>query len=70
VEGALDSAWRAVNEMLVLGYPGSYRDKFYKNWGKNPEWIAPASGIILTDVPEPDEDLVLQHLKYTNPEYF
>ncbi|KAG2029886.1 hypothetical protein BDR03DRAFT_936773 [Suillus americanus] len=39
VEGALDSAWRAVHEMLVFPAFASYRDKFFKNWGVNPEWV-------------------------------
>ncbi|KAG9124881.1 hypothetical protein FRC07_009897 [Ceratobasidium sp. 392] len=43
VEGALDSAWRAVHEMLW--FPGfeDYRAKFYANWGSNPEWVKSSS---------------------------
>ncbi|KAK2462138.1 hypothetical protein APHAL10511_005836 [Amanita phalloides] len=40
VEGALDSAWRAVAEMLSLMPDGDeYMTKFYLKWGYNPEWI-------------------------------
>ncbi|KAG1808022.1 uncharacterized protein BJ212DRAFT_1303210 [Suillus subaureus] len=35
VEGALDSAWRAVHEMLVFPSFQSYRDKFFENWSKS-----------------------------------
>lgn len=72
VEGALDSAWHAVAEMLTLSFP-AYREKFYKNWGTNPEWKLKVSGIIPQPpdrIPGVEEDLVLQHLRYTHPEYF
>lgn len=40
VEGALDSAWRAVHEMLQLMPDGDkYLADFYNKWGCNPEWI-------------------------------
>ncbi|KAH7912672.1 hypothetical protein BJ138DRAFT_750069 [Hygrophoropsis aurantiaca] len=39
VEGALDSAWRAVCEMLLTASYAKYRAKFYENWGLNSEWI-------------------------------
>ncbi|KAK2462137.1 hypothetical protein APHAL10511_005835 [Amanita phalloides] len=40
VEGALDSAWRAVAEMLSLVPDGEeYMTEFYSQWGYNPEWI-------------------------------
>ncbi|KAF9466955.1 hypothetical protein BDZ94DRAFT_1305819 [Collybia nuda] len=69
VEGALDSAWRAVREMLLLG-PSEWRDlvpKFEQNWGKNPEWNAKgglkgSSGL--------DNDLILKNIILTHPELF
>ena len=40
VEGALDSAWRAVNEMLwLLPDRRRYLLKFYQEWGYSPEWV-------------------------------
>jgi len=40
VEGALDSAWRAVSEMLINDeFSDETRQKFTDNWGANPEWI-------------------------------
>ncbi|KAF8630481.1 hypothetical protein AX15_002897 [Amanita polypyramis BW_CC] len=40
VEGALDSAWRAVAEMLTSPeFTRQERRKFLRNWGRNPEWI-------------------------------
>lgn len=41
VEGALDSAWRAVYELLVT--EPAWRHllcKFFSNWGYNAEWFA------------------------------
>ena len=39
VEGALHSAWRAVNEMLPLMADGDkYLANFHEKWGRNPEW--------------------------------
>ncbi|KAG8740117.1 hypothetical protein FRC10_004746 [Ceratobasidium sp. 414] len=43
VEGALDSAWRAVHEMLLFPAFASYREQFYANWGSNPEWVKSSS---------------------------
>lgn len=45
VEGALDSAWRAVAELLWAGGESKeakeLQEKFVKNWGVNQEWIDP-----------------------------
>ncbi|KAG8916609.1 hypothetical protein FRC01_002961 [Tulasnella sp. 417] len=38
VVGALDSAWRAVKEVLWLSYP-SLLKKFESEWGNNEDWI-------------------------------
>jgi hypothetical protein len=41
VEGALDSAWRAVHEMLLQEKAYQpYMKKFFENWGVNAEWFA------------------------------
>ena len=64
VEGALDSAWRAVREMLYFpGFTDDQRKKFYKNWGENEEWID------RTEAGEKD-DLLLKHLAHRKPELF
>ncbi|KAF8625505.1 hypothetical protein AX15_005336 [Amanita polypyramis BW_CC] len=40
VEGALDSAWRAVAEMLTAPeFTRAQRRKFQQDWGRNPEWF-------------------------------
>jgi len=40
VEGALDSAWRAVFELLLEeGFTDDQRKKFFTNWGYNAEWL-------------------------------
>ena len=44
VEGALDSAWRAVFEMLLQPEYQSYRKKFFENWGINAEWFSASTG--------------------------
>lgn len=85
VEGALDSAWRAVAELLL--YPGfkGYQQKFYKNWGYNLEWVSGkaepwTSGKSLVNgeprdqgkpyIPKPADSLLLQQLVHLNPEHF
>ncbi|KAF8343482.1 hypothetical protein F5887DRAFT_973207 [Amanita rubescens] len=88
VEGALDSAWRAVNEMLwLMPDRRHYLSDFYRIWGYNPEWVlaqpeksVPESsktpwGIIPSppagrEIPEPKDNLILQQLGRTHPEYF
>ncbi|KAG8696192.1 hypothetical protein FRC11_000909 [Ceratobasidium sp. 423] len=80
VEGALDSAWRAVSELLVFPGYQQYKAKFYKNWGLNAEWIdTPAShenktGITLpifrAGKPQMSQDLLLRHMAATSPELF
>jgi len=88
VEGALDSAWRAVNEMLWL-LPDRHRHllDFYRMWGYSPEWVlaqprmsVPESsktpwGIIPSppegkEIPDAENNLILQQLGRTHPEYF
>lgn len=40
VEGALDSAWRAVFELLLEdGFTDAQRKTFFLNWGYNAEWL-------------------------------
>ena len=42
VEGALDSAWRAVYEILCFEPAWHHLlRKFFCNWGRNPEWWKP-----------------------------
>ena len=38
VAGALDSAWRAVNQYLLLNQPQSVQEKFWKLWGPTEYW--------------------------------
>lgn len=80
VEGALDSAWRAVHEMLVFPAFQSYREQFFANWGVNPEWVK--QGLLkaptnrrggepeLPPQPSWDDDLAWEHIMYTHPELF
>ncbi|KIK68716.1 hypothetical protein GYMLUDRAFT_92222 [Collybiopsis luxurians FD-317 M1] len=39
VEGAFNSAWRAVYELLLQPGFQSYQSKFFQNWGLNAEWF-------------------------------
>ena len=39
IVGALDSAWRAVSEILLASYRGKL-DKFHELWGVCPEWMS------------------------------
>ena len=71
VEGALDSAWKAVHEMLLFPAFEKYQEKFFQNWGMNPEWekaskMRRAPG----GTPSPQNNLILEHLALTNPELF
>jgi len=86
VEGALDSAWRAVHEMLVFPAFESYRDKFFENWGVNPEWIKRSNLRAPTNrrggepdmppaptpprAPQSQDNLVWEHIFLTHPELF
>ncbi|KAH7332676.1 flavin-containing amine oxidoreductase-domain containing protein [Rhizoctonia solani] len=80
VEGALDSAWRAVSELLVFPGYQQYKEKFYKNWGINEEWIdTPKSGdtsaggkfpILKSGKLEINHDLILRHMAFMQPELF
>ncbi|KAG2336933.1 hypothetical protein BDR05DRAFT_80702 [Suillus weaverae] len=75
VEGALDSAWRAVDEMLIFPAFQSYRDKFFQNWGINPEWVKQVptnrrGGGSAPGAPQPQNDLVWEHIVLTHPELF
>ena len=38
VAGALDSAWRAVDNYLALNHPEEVREKFWKLWGPTEYW--------------------------------
>jgi len=38
VVGALNSAWRAVDQYLSLNHPDSIREKFWKLWGPTEYW--------------------------------
>ena len=38
VAGALDSAWRAVNQYLLLNQPQSVQEKFWELWGPTEYW--------------------------------
>jgi len=89
VEGALDSAWRAVNEMLwLLPDRHRYLFDFYRMWGYSPEWVLaqprksvpessktpwgiqipfPPDGEV---IPDAKDNLILQQLGRTHPEYF
>ncbi|KAG8975278.1 hypothetical protein FRC05_006221 [Tulasnella sp. 425] len=73
VVGALDSAWRAVKEVLWLSYPYLIK-KFEQEWGNNEDWIITKSlkgRINLPDFegwgdgdqrPEVERDLILLQL--------
>ncbi|KAK2462140.1 hypothetical protein APHAL10511_005838 [Amanita phalloides] len=85
VEGALDSVWRAVAEMLPF-LPGAEKHltEFYKQWGYNPEWILAQPGSSVpntreeTTTPNPEgpiipafeHNLILQNILATRGEYF
>ncbi|KAJ7207139.1 hypothetical protein GGX14DRAFT_567704 [Mycena pura] len=45
LEGAFDSAWRAVHDLLTQPGYNDYLVKFFTNWGTNAEWF---------DVPNPE----------------
>ncbi|KAG8988894.1 hypothetical protein FRB93_003919 [Tulasnella sp. JGI-2019a] len=79
VVGALDSAWRAVLEMLQLSYHDKI-DEFNRLWGRNLEWVIDQTG---TMIPPPDgkgplgipgsgleDDLLLKHMMNQNLEFF
>ncbi|CAE6499241.1 unnamed protein product [Rhizoctonia solani] len=77
VEGALDSAWRAVAEMLTdpRNPWGDKLEKFYENWGINPEWVNTAIGKDQLPVLEDgkfdrQDDLILKHMVLTYPDLF
>ncbi|KAG1817556.1 uncharacterized protein BJ212DRAFT_1299104 [Suillus subaureus] len=78
VEGALDSAWRAIHEMLNFPTFKSYRDRFFKNWGVNPEWITQGALKAPTNhrggeleppacAPKLQDDLVWEHIMLKHP---
>lgn len=74
VEGALDSAWRAVHEMLHVSPAFEpYRQKFFDNWGTNLEWIKPPAGPgtgAAAGMPDPKDNLLIHHLLLKRPELF
>jgi len=67
VVGALDSAWRAVKEILLLDYRDKIQD-FEDMWGRNQEWYSTPSSL---DAPktthpkyEPANDLLVKKMLY------
>jgi hypothetical protein len=73
VVGALDTAWRAVWQIVLLSYPEKLQD-FYDHWGYNPEWQTESK--ILDDVPTygsiPDKkaNMIIKHMLAVNPGLF
>lgn len=69
--GALDSAWRAVKEMLVLTNP-TLLPKFYELWGTNEEWTKPTQNpqALFGGPVSVQNDLLLEHLVLNCPELF
>jgi len=70
VVGALDSAWRAVNELLLTSTTWgtkAKRDKFYQMWGQNEDWIVSSNqGKHRGGGPvNAADDLLLRHLVLT-----
>ncbi|KAG8981688.1 hypothetical protein FRB90_007069, partial [Tulasnella sp. 427] len=64
VVGALDSAWRAVKEILWLSYPHLIC-KFECNWGNNEEWIIPDTLKEKIQLPEqPQRDTTAEQDKH------
>jgi len=85
VEGALDSAWRAICQILMItpGYE-KYREKFVENWGMNPEWINPpegkkgegreghrggSDGKTASSIFDPEESLLFKHIATLDPNF-
>jgi len=72
VVGALDSAWRAVHEYLLLTNADVVTlNKFFGLWGYNQEWTKSSPAFI----PEkqkfsPLNDLLLEHILLTHPELY
>jgi len=73
VVGALDSAWRAVKEVLHCSYPDKLRE-FEEKWGKNEEWEPSVTPKTLPGEPTPypgqARDLIIQHMLSRKPELF
>ncbi|KAF8876585.1 hypothetical protein BD779DRAFT_1560216 [Infundibulicybe gibba] len=71
IVGALDSAWRAVKEILVLVYGPSSEQvkKFHEMWGYNEEWT-PVPAVPNQDGDDFGDDLLLRHLLFNRPEVF
>ncbi|KAG9218552.1 hypothetical protein PLEOSDRAFT_1064574 [Pleurotus ostreatus PC15] len=75
VVGALDSAWRAVKEILVLVY-GTESEQyktFLDLWGNNEEWTTrPANrhAAVFSTPVKFHEDMLLDHLRLNAPELF
>ncbi|KAF8876421.1 hypothetical protein BD779DRAFT_1698051 [Infundibulicybe gibba] len=81
VVGALDSAWHAVKEVLVVVYGPKSKQvhDFHKKWGYNQEWTRIPEGATEPRAPNQDEpegdddlgdDLFLRHLLFNRPEVF
>ena len=58
VAGALDSAWRAVDQYLALHHPTSLRDKFWEKWGTTEYWDETSN----KDLVKLNHDLTDRHL--------
>ena len=61
IAGALDSAWRAVNQYLALHHPKSqYQKDFWKLWGKTEYWDeASNEGLVESDRKLMERNLVI-----------
>ena len=58
VAGALNSAWRAVDQYLLLNQPDSVRDEFWRLWGPTEYWDEAAK----IESVNSDHDLMERHL--------
>ena len=58
VAGALDSAWRAVDQYLALNHPKSVRDRFWDKWGATEYWDETSN----KDLVKLNHDLTDRHL--------
>ena len=75
VVGALDSAWRAVHEILLVTPQWRYKlDEFYKKWGFNEEWIDPKASLDTSrggeEEVDPKDNMFLKLLLVHCPELF
>jgi len=67
IVGALDSAWRAVKEILLLDYRNKIPD-FESMWGRNEEWYSQPPCFPGASDPhqryEPEDDLLFKNMLY------